>query len=453
MNWRSEVSVLDSLRFFLLSSSVVFLASCGGKVVGDSAGDDGGGGNTGDSGESPPQKDSGIVIQPFDAGLPETSEPETGPVEAGPEAEAQAPLGLVTVPLSGCVPYYTANVSLGGGAEPFSLLLDTGSTTLAVASSACTDCSVSPLYTPGAPAVDQHQTATSTYGGGEMWSGEIYSDSVSVGTPTASTSVRLVAIDTQSEFFSAPITCGTSATPYTNQGIIGFAPGSSAVMGTNGFFDQLVAGGSVSNVFATELCDMGGTLWLGGYDTTAVTAPPQYTSLSASAFDSFLYAVDLEQVTVAGASVPVPTGGYTESVVDTGTSIFILAPAAFTEVTAAISADAGFQSVFGASGASFLSSPDNCVNLTQTAAEIDAALPPMSLVFGTSPAITVTATATESYLVSYSPGLWCPSLYSNAPSADLPLASIIGSPMLRSSVVIFDRGGMRLGFAPHAPCP
>ena len=34
-----------------------------------------------------------------------------------------------------------------------------------------------------------------------------------------------------------------------------------------------------------------------------------------------------------------------------------------------------------------------------------------------------------------------------------PLASILGAPVLRSNVVIFDRAKKRIGFAPHAPCP
>jgi hypothetical protein len=386
-----------------------------------------------------------------EAGAPESGAPDTGSNE--PAFDAAVPADLVTVALSGCVPFYTASVTIGGGTETFALILDTGSTTLAVASSTCTDCTgVSPLYTPSTSAVNEHKTVSSTYGGGAMWSGAVYEDGVSMGTPTASASVMLADIDSQSQFFTGSIACGPSATTYSYQGIVGFALGRDAVMGTDGFFDQfLAANPSMANVFATELCDTGGTLWLGGYDPGAVTAAPQYTPLTDA--ESALYSVDLEQVSVAGTSADVPTGTYTESILDTGTSLFYLQPTAFSAITTAIAGSTGFQTIFGGAGASFFSSPDNTATLAQTKAELDATLPAMTLVFGTSPAVSVSATATESYLISYSPGRWSPAILSSTPSAALPLASIIGSPMLRSSVVIFDRAAMRIGFAPHAPCP
>jgi hypothetical protein len=406
--------------------------------------------------------DSGGLAQ-HDGETPEAGGHDDGGPDAGHEtgsAEAatdtSAPLGLVTVPLSGCVPFYTANVTIGG-AEAFALIVDTGSTTLAVASSSCTTCTgVSPLYTPGSTAVDEHETASSTYGGGAMWSGEVYDDSVGMGTPTASAPVMLAAIDSQSQFFLGSITCGSASTPYSSQGVIGFAPGPDAVMGTDGFFDQFRAGDpSIRNVFATELCDSGGTLWLGGYDPSPLTATPQYVPLSNSAIGAIAYAVDLEQISV-GTPVPtivdVPTGSYTESIVDTGTSVFLLQPTAFSAVTAAITGSAGFQTIFGDAASSFFNSSD-CVSLLQTKAQIDTALPTLTLVFGTNPAISVLATATESYLIPDMPGVWCSAIQSSTPSAAVPVASIIGSPLLRSSVVIFDRSGMQLGFAPHTSCP
>jgi hypothetical protein len=267
----------------------------------------------------------------------------------------------------------------------------------------------------------------------------------------------LAAIDSQTQFFTGSITCGPSATAYSNQGVLGFGRGPDAVTGTDGFFDQLLAANPVlANIFATELCGAGGTLWLGGYDPTALTAAPQYTPLLAAqgdTTDSIFYAVDLEQVSIPGTSVDVPTGGYPTSIVDTGTSLFLLQPTAFSAITSAISSSTAFQTLFGTSAASFFSNVDECVTLSPTSEEIDAALPPLTLVFGTSPAISVTATATESYLVSYSTGSWCPTMQSSAPSTSLPLASVIGSPLLRSSIVIFDRAAMRIGFAPHAACP
>jgi hypothetical protein len=36
---------------------------------------------------------------------------------------------------------------------------------------------------------------------------------------------------------------------------------------------------------------------------------------------------------------------------------------------------------------------------------------------------------------------------------DFPFAGVVGSPVLKSSVTVFDRAGGRFGFAPHTPCP
>jgi hypothetical protein len=140
----------------------VFLAGCGGAVAGKDAPDSADHvGESGRVGDSEAMVDSDSVMHE-DAGPREGGAPEGGGLDTG-MTETGAPLVLVTVPLSGCVPYYTANVTLGAGAESFALVLDTGSTTLAVASSACTDCTgVSPLYTPGFSAVDENTPASST---------------------------------------------------------------------------------------------------------------------------------------------------------------------------------------------------------------------------------------------------------------------------------------------------
>jgi hypothetical protein len=282
---------------------------------------------------------------------------------------------------------------------------------------------------------------------------------VSVGS-TPSAPVDFVAIDTQSDFFTPAMCDSTSG---GMQGILGLGPSAAAITGTDAFFDQFVATYHVPDVFATELCDTEGTLWLGGFDPTFTTAAPQYTPLADSFISQYYYAVNLASITVAGTSVPVGSDQYPDSVVDTGTSIFILPTTAFNAITTAIAATPAFQSLINSgdagapdggvsAAASWFSDPDNCVSLSSTKAELDAMLPPLTLVFGSSPSIQVQALPTESYLESYE-GEWCPALYAMAPGPDFPLASIIGSPVLRSNIVIFDRANNRVGFAPHTACP
>jgi hypothetical protein len=416
------------------------------------------GGNAG-SQPAPSGDDGGVLLFPLPEGGPATKHPQgSGSGSGAPDASTpkpdagtmiSPPVGLTAVPLNVCVPSeYTVSVTLGGS-QTFEMALDTGSTTLGVAASTCTNCGVSPEYTPGASAADQHQQGMSQYGTGS-WSGEIYQDTVSVASG-ATAPVDFVAIDTQSSFFE-PAMCNSKEAGL--QGIIGFGPTDAALTGTNAFFDQLVSTAKVPNIFATELCDSGGTLWLGGYDPTHTTAAPKYTPLAGGLLADYYYAVNLVSVSVGSTTAPIATGNYQDSVVDTGTSVFILPSAAFTTLTTAIASTPAYAQIFGVSSGdtSFFANAQSCRPLTgQTKATLDAMLPPLTLTFGSNPSIEIQALPTESYLIA-ADGDWCPTFYSMDPGPDDPLAAILGSPVLRSNVVIFDRENQQIGFAPHTTC-
>jgi hypothetical protein len=357
------------------------------------------------------------------------------------------PSSLIAVPLQACQGLaFTADVSVGG--QDFQMIVDTGSTSLGVASSMCSGCGVTPLYTPGATAVDQKVMGTSQFGSGS-WSGEVYQDSVGFASDP-SVPVKFVAIDTQSMFFRPGATCGTSGTGF--QGIIGFDRASAAVQGTNAFFDQFVSAKGIPDVFATELCPSGGTLWLGGYDTGMATGAPQYTPFTTDTASSYYYTVSLQSIAVGGTSTTVPINDqFPDTIVDTGTTAFILGTTAFNSLTTAIAGTAGFTQIFGAgAGASWFSSQQPCGAAGTTKAQIDAALPALTLTFGGG--VTLQMPASESYLVPFS-GFWCSLMIAAPSSAQFPLGSLMGSPMLRSYITVFDRAGGRVGFVPHAACP
>ena len=89
--------------------------------------------------------------------------------------------GVVAVPLQMCLPLVPgASVSVGGSS--FEMIVDTGSSSLGVAGQGCTNCNVTPVYQPGASAVDQKQTANSQFGSGS-WSGESYRTPSGSGRP------------------------------------------------------------------------------------------------------------------------------------------------------------------------------------------------------------------------------------------------------------------------------
>jgi hypothetical protein len=361
------------------------------------------------------------------------------------------PSGVVAVPLSGCNGSgYTAAVTLGGS-QTLDLIVDTGSASLGAAAKGCACGGVAPTYTPGSTATDENQQGNSQFGTGQF-TGEIYQDSVSMGSsPTAPT--KLVAIGSETGIFDQPVQCNSKSGGM--EGIVGFGPPGAEIQGTTTFFGSYVATNKVADVFATELCDTKGTLWLGGFDPGATTQPPQYVPLTSDIFATAYYSVHLESVTVGSTTVPVAQGQFADSVVDTGTSAFLVGTTAYNAIVAAIEGNAGFKAAFGSS---FFPAPNAhsvaCASSNQTKAALDASLPTMTLTLGTNPSFTVEASATESYLVEYGPGTWCPGLIGADQSAasGFVFASIMGSPVLRSSIVIFDRAQKRIGFAPHGAC-
>lgn len=377
-------------------------------------------------------------------GTPPANKPDHSDGEDKHTVENGSPVAALA--LSSCVPAgYTVPLSIAGS-EPFDVTVDTGSTSIGVASASCSGCDVKPKFSPSAAVIDRNIEAKSQYVTG-AWSGEVYEGAVSVDAKTEAL-VRFVAITKQQNFFVEQ-TCQSKSGHV--QGIMGLGPASGALEGTNGFLDQFNAASNAPDVFATKLCDDGGTLWLGGYDLNHAEGTPKYTPLVKGVYHS--YAVRMESVDIDGQTVPVASSKYPSTVVDTGASAFLLARSAFTPVTKAIAANAKFKELVGEDVAWF-DNPDgqSCKDLTATKEELDAALPPLSMTFGTgSDAITVRAAPTESYLGRYD-GHWCSALVAFDPTDELRIAAIMGAPVLRSNIVIFDRKNERIGFAPHTAC-
>jgi hypothetical protein len=240
------------------------------------------------------------------------------------------------------------------------------------------------------------------------------------------------------------------------QGILGLDRQTSALPGTNAFFDQFVAAKGIANVFATELCDTTGTLWLGGYDAAIATAAPTYTPVTTDFASAYYYTVDLESIAVAGTSAPVAIASgatYPDTVVDTGTSAFLLPSPVFTKLAQAIASAPGFPRTFGAhAGASWFSLESPCGAMGTTKAQIDAAMPALTLTFGKNPAVTIEMAASDSYLVPFAGFGWCSLLAPIPSNIRFSMAALMGTPFLRGHITIFDRAGGRIGFAPHAAC-
>jgi len=356
--------------------------------------------------------------------------PDAPPAVDAPKPDAPVP-DVAAIPLmSPDGTFYTAATQIGG--QSFAMVVDTGSSTAAVAGTPCTACAVTPKYTPGTSATDEHQTASAQYGSGS-WNGEIFSDQMGLGAMTPAVPVKLASISTEKTFFDG--------NNNGFQGLLGLGGDGLLTQGTTSYFDGVVAAG-MKSIVSFEMCDAaGGTMWLGGYDPAHTAAAPQYAAMSAQLP---YYAITLSDLKLGTTSV-----GFTSStaIVDTGTSLFYVSPTvANNVVTQANKATTVFTGAFAQQQGIFCATAKTGV----TPAQIDAALPPLALTFkGTAGAFTISAPATSSYLLDVGGGMWCIGISSDPQLAGFTLMGDIG---MRGFVTIFDRVNHQIGFAPEMGC-
>jgi hypothetical protein len=346
---------------------------------------------------------------------------------AGTDAslDASSTPGVIAVPLEGCSWSFTGTFLVGGTTS--SLLVDTGSSLLAVASATCATCladGVLAKYTPSATAVDDDQMFTATYDGGDMsWTGEEYQDTVAVGGTTVSMS--LYAITSEQNFFSAG-ECGGA------EGILGMqGDGLTSLPST-------FATAGITDEFAMHECRSAGTLWLGGYDPASITAPPTYVAMPDD-FDA-----QLTDIAVGGTSIGMPASSYGEAIIDSGGPSIIVPQAAYDAITSAVAASSTFATTFG--DATWFDKQSCVADPPLTKAQLDAALPTLSVQLDTT---TVAMAATDSYLMTIAQDghtYFCPALETQPSFLDL------GNSLIRSHVVIFDRVHRQLGIATAPPC-
>ena len=335
--------------------------------------------------------------------------------------------GMVAIPLVGLGGGYTAKLQFG--TQLFDVIVDTGSTSTGVAASTCTNCAVQPEYLTTA-AVDQHQTATSQYGSGS-WKGEVFEDSATMGGRQP-VMLDFASITSQTNFFQGP----------GFQGILGLGPDGLLLPHTTSYLTKLIAAGMTAEV-AFQLCPDSGTMWLGGHDAAAATAPPSFTPMLSSA--------PYYMVGVGGASVnggAALTGAdFGPTIIDTGTTLTFVPTAVETAIVSGVSGSSGYTQVFGSQALS----DGACLNTTMTSTQIDAALPPFSLSFAGATAISIPAT--RSYLFDQGGGQYCFTFSdSSALFGSAQKVSLFGNTLLAGMLTVVDVANHQIGFAPQNGC-
>jgi hypothetical protein len=378
--------------------------------------------------------------------------------------------GAPAIPLIGCVSTtYQAPMKFGSSSAIFWLIVDTGSSDTAIAAKSCTECAdagVTLFY--GDTGTNTGQTDSTQYEDGSGWSGPVYSDTIGmVGISADLTSVDFAGLSTETGFFGAQ-DCSGNAVPFvTNQGIVGMGPTDLLGTGTNDYFYQLTgASTSIAKVFAVQMCNTTGTIWLGGFDSSAVASTPQYTPLTTTP-SPYYQQVNLNGVTFSSTAIGT-AGEWSPCVIDTGTYGIGLPSDAYASLQSDLEGNSTFNSLFGFPGAGYTAffgtstaSPTECVSTTggQGIAAVNAMLPEMAFTFPSSTStFTITVPATQSYLFAVDSGVanggvsYCWGAFDNGTSTSNP-GSLLGDTFMQNAVTVFNIGSSQVGFAQATTCP
>lgn len=342
------------------------------------------------------------------------------------------PSGVTAVPLTS-LDGIAYSAPLVFGDQSFDALIDTGSSTTAVASSSCTSCGINPAYTPGSSATDQHQTASTSYGDGSSWQGEIFKDSSSIGEGPA-VDLAFASITSDKGFFRG----------FGFAGIIGLGPSTLLEPHTTSYMEGAISAGMTGQM-AFELCPDGGTMWLGGFDQDHAGGDVQFTPV-VSGFP--YYGVNVGGATVGGAAAA-DGSDFGPAIIDTGTSISFVPSGVIDGLTGAITASDGYKSVFGSQPLTDM----GCVNATAgvSAADIDDALPKLGMTFQGGHEIGIPAT--KSYLLQQGANQYCFVFSdSTALTGGQFTASLFGDTLLTGMITVVDVDAQKIGFAPQVGC-
>ena len=202
------------------------------------------------------------------------------------------------VPLSGCaLQLYTAPLRMGE--QTFDVVMDTGSSQLFLEGDPCIGCDAAAdaVYQSGESAKDLGLTNNPEYGAGGVF-GKVYLDQVSVPNVTEPITFAFTRASLRGLW---PMTsCVDPGITVPVQGLLGLNTDVSGPLtqyklgrlGEDRFLPAHIKAGMPA-VLATQLCDSGGYLWLGGYNpshTTSATFVTMFHRLP----DMFNYLVEVK---------------------------------------------------------------------------------------------------------------------------------------------------------------
>ena len=324
--------------------------------------------------------------------------------ESNPHLSRQAQYN--TGALSGCAALDFSIPVRIGSQGPFSLIVDTGSTTMGVAgstcvtncvsicsdicnpstcdsscklcTSGCNGCNSCNQCTPNCNGVSPTWNASLSstaglisstivsqlYADGSGWQGPIYSDLISIGS-TPFFNASFVSMTSAPEFFPL-LNCNfdsLTADVNVSQGILGFAYPvyeSSQNPYLYSPIDHLPKVTGLPDEFAIQMCDSTGNVWFGGFDPNATTSAMQYVNLvqPPGFYKVFWTGIDFSINDSSLTTFQATSYGATDlgnqcgdsvpdcTIIDSGTSLFQLPQAAYNAIVQRMTASTVFLNAF-----------------------------------------------------------------------------------------------------------
>lgn len=374
----------------------------------------------------------GAAAQTFAASPPRPAARFFGPAERVPFA---------TYPLTGCAAtLYTARLDIFDS-PALDVIVDVGSSDLVVAANNCPSCvGIAPSFPLGGAGFT-NSTGSVHYAFAAAH-GSIYRRDIIV-PHVSPVRLSLLAIEMQHRLFPSQACYLNLPGLQTAQGILGLGPNTGAQIDSVSLIGALAKAGS-SPTFALQLCDFGGFLWIGGYDTRATLGALAYTPLISGTRH---YTVDLRSLDVDAVALA-PAPGENHFIIDNGANRFVLPPQLRQQLVAHL--DPAMRTLFKVPD---YFAHETCHTHALSRVAIDTLLPTLTLRlanWGAGDNLSLRLPPSRSYLqVSYTTDgrlFYCPGLLSGATVLDFH-GGIISANLMTKHTLVFEPENHRLGFA------
>lgn len=216
--------------------------------------------------------------------------------------------------ITNAVVCYTAQVGVGSPATQYTLLIDTGSSNTWIGAKT--------PYNPTATSMDTGDTVSVSYGSGSF-SGEEYTDTVTLSTDLVIINQSIGVASVTNGFDGVDGILGVGPTDLT----VGSVPNVEEVPTvTDNLYSRGLIGTEALGIYfvPTAASDTAGELTFGGHDSSKITSQVTYVPLTTTSPASYYWGID-QSISYGRSTILSETAG----IVDTGTTLVLIASDAF----------------------------------------------------------------------------------------------------------------------------